>query len=197
MDYPYDVPTVAPSQKGGKTIMAATATELKRIYGNLFREPGNPRPLHALRRALAPIRRNDATSRSEADQLLTSLNEGVDPELTFTQLESLGVVLSQKDFAPLIPTVEQSADTAGPLIELYKRLFAEPDHAHLRALQQAVFEYDKLGTEPKRRAVLALLQDLSPAGTWSDAHIGALDALLVRDITFKQVAPFQVSGDVW
>jgi hypothetical protein len=124
--------------------MAATATELKRIYGNLFREPGNPRPLHALRRALAPVKRDDFTSRGEADRLLTSLNEGVDPELTFTQLESLGLVLSQKDFAPLIPTVEQSADTARPLIELYKRLFAEPDLAHLRALQQAVFEYSRI-----------------------------------------------------
>ena len=177
--------------------MAATATELKRIYGNLFREPGDPAPLHALRRALAPLRREDPSSRTTADRLLASLNDGVDPELTYTQLESLGVVLSQKDFAPLIPTVEQSAEAAGPLIELYKRLFAESDLAHLRALQQAVFEYDKLGTEPKRRAVLALLQDLSPEGTWSDAHIGALDALLVRDITFKQVAPFQVSGDIW
>ena len=177
--------------------MAATATELKRIYGNLFREPGDAAPLHELRRALAPLRREQVSSRADADRLLTWLNDGVDPELTFTQLESLGVVLSQRDFAPLIPTVEQSADTAGPLIELYKRLFAEPDLAHLRALQQAVFEYDKLGTEPKRRAVLSLLQDLSPHGAWSDAHIGALDALLVRDITFKQVAPFQVSGEIW
>ena len=177
--------------------MAATATELKRIYGNLFREPGDAAPLHELRRALAPLRREQVSSRADADRLLTWLNDGVDPELTFTQLESLGVVLSQRDFAPLIPTVEQSADTAGPLIELYKRLFAEPDLAHLRALQQAVFEYDKLGTEPKRRAVLSLLQDLSPHGAWSDAHIGALDALLVRDITFKPVAPFQVSGDIW
>jgi hypothetical protein len=106
-------------------------------------------------------------------------------------------VLSQKDFAPLIPDTQQSAEEAAPLIELYKRLFAEPDLAHLRALQQAVFEYDKLGTEPKRLAVLGMLRDLSPEGSWNDAHIGALDALLVRDITFKQIAPFQVTGDFW
>jgi hypothetical protein len=177
--------------------MAATATELRRIYANLFNEPGNAQPLHTLRRALAAVDRGDTTSRDDADRLLQDLNDGIDPELTFTQLDCLRVVLSQKDFAPLIPTVEQAADRAGPLIELYKRLFAEPDLAHLRALQQAVFDYDQLGTEPKRRAVLALLCDLSPGGHWNDAHIGALDALLVRDITFKQVAPFQVTGDTW
>ena len=69
---------------------------------------------------------------------------------------------------------------------------------HLRALQRAVFEYDKLGTEPKRRAVLDLAERAEPrraAGTTRTS--GALDALLVRDITFKQVSPFQVTGDFW
>lgn len=177
--------------------MAATATELRRIYANLFAAPADSGRLPALRRALDKAESNQPTSRGEADRLLTYLNDGVDPELTFTQLECLAVVLSQKAFAPLIPTVEATSDEPAPLIQLYKRLFAEPDLAHLRALQQAVFEYDKLGTESKRLAVLALLRDLSPEGAWSDAHIGALDALLVRDITFKQVAPFQVSGDFW
>jgi hypothetical protein len=177
--------------------MAATASELRQIYANLFNEPGHPDRLGSLRRALDAVDRNLPESRNEADRLLTWLNGGDDPELTFTQLECLRLVLSQKAFAPLIPTLQRSPECAGPLIQLYKRLFAEPDLAHLRALQQAVFEYDKLGTEPKRLAVLALLQDLSPAGTWSDAHIGALDALLVRDITFKHVAPFQVTGDIW
>jgi hypothetical protein len=177
--------------------MAATATELRRIYANLFNEPGNSNRLTALRMALGPINRSAPESRNDADRLLEQLNDGADPELTFTQLECLKVVLSQRAFAPLMPTSESSAERAGPLIELYKRLFAEPDLAHLRALQQAVFEYDKLGTEPKRLAVLALLRDLSPRGSWSDLHIGALDALLVRDITFKQIAPFQVTGDFW
>jgi hypothetical protein len=177
--------------------MAATASELKQIYANLFNEPGNPDRLHALKRALGRVDRNIPDSRDESDRLLTWLNGGVDPELTHTQLECLRVVLSQKAFAPLMPTAEPSPERAAPLIDLYKRLFAEPDLAHLRALQQAVFEYDKLGTEPKRLAVLALLRDLSPKGAWSDAHIGALDALLVRDITFKHVAPFQVTGDFW
>ena len=177
--------------------MAATASELRTIYANLFNEPGNPNRVESLRRALDALDRSAPESRNEADRLLIRLNDGVDPELTFTQLECLRVVLSQKAFAPLMPTLEQSAERAGPLIDLYKRLFAEPDLAHLRALQQAVFEYDKLGTEPKRLAVLALLRDLSPRGAWSDLHIGALDALLVRDITFKHIAPFQVTGDFW
>jgi hypothetical protein len=177
--------------------MAASASELRQIYASLFREPDDPARLHALRRALETVDRTDPWSRDDADHLLRVLNDGIDPELTFTQLECLRVVLSQKAFAPLIPTVEQSASRAAPLIELYKRLFAEPDLARLRALQQAVFEYDKLGTEPKRLAVLTLLRELSPGGDWTDAHIGALDSLLVRDITFKQIAPFQVTGDFW
>jgi len=64
-------------------------------------------------------------------------------------------------------------------------------------LQRAVFEYDKLGTESKRRVVLDLLHELSPRGDWNDSHVGALDALLVRDITFKQISPFMVTGDFW
>ena len=122
----------------------------------------------------------------------------MNPELTFTQLDCLRVVLSQQDFAPIVPTIADRATAASTsLVELYKRLFSEPDLGHLRSLQRAVFEYDKLGTEPKRRAVLDLLNELSPHGGWNDAHVGALDALLVRDITFKQVSPFQVSGDGW
>ena len=101
------------------------------------------------------------------------------------------------DFAPIVPTIATSDGASTSLVELYKRLFSEPDLGHLRSLQRAVFEYDKLGTEPKRRAVLRLLNELSPHGTWTDAHVGALDALLVRDITFKQISPFQVSGDGW
>ena len=107
------------------------------------------------------------------------------------------VVLSQQDFAPIVPTIVTSDGASTSLVELYKRLFSEPDLGHLRSLQRAVFEYDKLGTEPKRRAVLDLLNELSPHGGWNDAHVGALDALLVRDITFKQISPFQVSGDGW
>jgi len=133
----------------------------------------------------------------EADVLLAEANGGINPELTFTQLDCLRVVLSQQDFAPIVPTITTGEGASTSLVELYKRLFSEPDLGHLRALQRAVFEYDKLGTEPKRRAVLDLLRELSPKGDWSDAHVGALDALLVRDITFKHVSPFQVTGDYW
>ena len=180
--------------------MAATASELRRIYSFLLGEHDHPDRLPALREALEPVVRDDPGSRSEADRLLAIANGGVNPELTFTQLECLRVVLSQEDFAPIMPTIVTGATGNGAatsLVELYKRLFSEPDLGHLRALQRAVFEYDKLGTEPKRRAVLDLLHELSPAGDWNDAHVGALDALLVRDITFKQVSPFQVSGDGW
>jgi hypothetical protein len=176
--------------------MAATASELRRIYANLFNEPSEPDRLHVLKRALSSVNRLDPISRAQADRVLRALNDGIDPELTFTQLECLRVVLSQREFAPLIPTPGPKTDAA-PLVALYKRLFAEADLVHLRSLQQAVFEYDKLGTEPKRLAVLALLQEICPEGTWTDAHVGALDALLVRDITFKHVAPFQLTGDVW
>jgi hypothetical protein len=177
--------------------MAATVTELRRIYTNLFSDPGDPGRLHDLRRALDGVDRNLPASRGDADQMLEALNAGFDPALTFTQLECLRSVLSAKAFEPLMPTAAHAPETAANLIALYKSLFAEPDLAHLRALQQAVFDYDRFGTESKRLAVLALLRDLNPDGDWSDAHIGALDALLVRDITFKQVAPFQVTGDCW
>jgi hypothetical protein len=150
-----------------------------------------------LQDALATIERTDPTSRTKADRLLAAANGGVNPELTYTQLDCLRVVLSQKDFAPIVPTIRATDTAPTSLVELYKRLFSEPDLGHLRALQRAVFEYDKLGTEPKRRAVLSLLNELSPKGDWNDAHVGALDALLVRDITFKQVSPFQVTGDMW
>jgi hypothetical protein len=177
--------------------MAATASELRRIYTNLFGEPERPEGLHDLQQALESLDRAVPTSRQAADRLLHALNGGADPELTFTQLECLRAVLSARAFAPLMPTADQSPQAAADLITLYKNLFAEPDLAHLRALQQAVFDYDQFGTEPKRLAVLALLRDLNPQGAWNDAHIGALDALLVRDITFKQIAPFQVTGDFW
>ena len=180
--------------------MAATASELRRIYSYLLGEHNHPERLPALRGALELVKRDDPTSRQAADKMLRVANCGVDPELTFTQLECLRVVLSQRDFAPIVPTISVGGRNGGPstsLVELYKRLFSEPDLGHLRALQRAVFEYDKLGTEPKRRAILDLLNELSPAGDWNDGHVGALDALLVRDITFKQVSPFQVTGDTW
>ena len=177
--------------------MAATASELRRIYTNLFSDPDDPGRLHRMQGALDKVDRAVPESRRDADWMLASLNDGLDPELTVTQLECLRSVLSAEAFAPLMPTAACSPAVAAQLIALYKSLFAEPDLAHLRALQQAVFDYDRFGTEAKRLAVLALLRDLNPAGTWSDAHIGALDALLVRDITFKQVAPFQVTGDGW
>lgn len=177
--------------------MSATASELKRIYQNLFVDPGDAGPLRRLQRALSGVRREDEGSRREADRLLAGLNDGFDPELTFTQLECLRNVLSEKAFEPLVPLAEHDPATVEPLIRLYKSLFSEPDLAHLRALQQAVFDYDQFGTETKRLAVLGLLRGLDPRGAWGDAHIGALDALLVRDITFKQIAPFQVTGDFW
>jgi hypothetical protein len=177
--------------------MAATASELRRIYSYLLGEHQHPDRLPALQGALKSVVRDDATTRANADRLLTIANGGVNPELTFTQLDCLRVVLSQQDFAPIVPTITTGDGTKTSLVNLYKRLFSEPDLGHLRSLQRAVFEYDKLGTEPKRRAVLDLLNELSPHGDWTDAHVGALDALLVRDITFKQISPFQVSGDGW
>jgi hypothetical protein len=179
--------------------MAATASELRRIYAYLLGEHDHPDRLPTLRGALNDVVRDEPASRVRADQLLTIANDGVNPEMTFTQLECLRVVLSQEDFAAIVPTIATATGKgrAAPLVDLYKRLFAEPDLGHLRSLQRAVFEYDKMGTEPKRRAVLNLLNELSPAGDWSDAHVGALDALLVRDITFKQISPFMVTGDFW
>ena len=177
--------------------MAATASELRRIYSYLLGEHDHPERLRGLREALKPVIRDDPGSRREADRLLAIANGGVSPEMTFTQLECLRVVLSQEDFAPIMPTISTGHGASTSLVELYKSLFSEPDLGRLRALQRAVFEYDKLGTEPKRRAVLDLLRELSPAGDWSDAHVGALDALLVRDITFKQISPFMVTGDFW
>ena len=177
--------------------MAATAGELRRIYSHLLGDHGHPERLPALRKALASVKRDDPEARQEADRLLAIANGGVNPEMTFTQLECLRVVLSQEDFAPIMPTISTGQRATTSLVELYKRLFSEPDLGHLRSLQRAVFEYDKLGTESKRRVVLDLLRELSPRGDWNDAHVGALDALLVRDITFKQISPFMVTGDFW
>ena len=177
--------------------MAATASELRKIYSYVLGEHEHPERLPALQQALDGVSRHDPGTRAAADRLLASANDGVNPELTFTQLECLKVVLSQDYFAPIMPTIATGDGTTTPLVELYKRLFSEPDLGHLRSLQRAIFEYDKLGTEPKRRAVLDLLNELSPSGDWNDAHVGALDALLVRDITFKQVSPFMVTGDTW
>jgi hypothetical protein len=177
--------------------MAATASELRRIYSHLLGDHAHPERLPTLRKALAPVKRDDPATRQEADRLLAIANGGVNPELTFTQLECLRVVLSQEDFAPIMPTISMGRGATNSLVELYKRLFSEPDLGHLRALQRAVFEYDKLGTEPKRRVILDMLRELSPKGEWNDGHVGALDALLVRDITFKQISPFMVTGDIW
>ena len=177
--------------------MAASSVELRRIYVNLFREPYDPARLSELQASLDEVDRRRGSSRVAADRILESLNDGLDPGLTFTQLECLRSFLSARAFASVVPTEELAPEIAEELAALYRRLFAEPDLANLQALQRAVFDYDKTGTDEKRLAVLALLQDLNPRMTWNDAHVGALDALLVRDITFKQIAPFQVSGDVW
>ena len=182
--------------------MAASAAELRNIYANLFSDPNHPERLLELRSVLGKVDRHDGGSRGDADRLLQALNDGVDPQLTFTQLECLRTLLSARTFAPLVPSGPYTSDEASTsssahLIQLYRRLFSEPDLGRLRALQRAVFDYDQFGTDEKRLAVLALLREASPDGPWNDAHVGALDALLVRDITFKQVAPFQVSGDWW
>jgi hypothetical protein len=177
--------------------MAASSVELRRIYVNLFREPYDPARLRELQASLDEVDRRRGSSRAAADRILESLNDGLDPGLTFTQLECLRSFLSARAFASVVPTEELAPEIAEELAALYRRLFAEPDLANLQALQRAVFDYDKTGTDEKRLAVLALLQDLNPRMTWNDAHVGALDALLVRDITFKQIAPFQVSGDLW
>jgi len=181
--------------------MAATASELRRIYSYLLGDHDHPERLPVLRSALSSVVRDDPATRAEADRELAIANGGVNPEMTYTQLECLRVVLSQDDFAAIMPTIHTGTRTgtsqSASLVELYKRLFSEPDLGHLRSLQRAVFEYDKLGSESKRRVVLDLLRELSPRGDWNDAHVGALDALLVRDITFKQISPFQVSGDSW
>jgi hypothetical protein len=180
--------------------MAASAAELRNIYANLFSDPNHPERLCELRSVLDKVDRRDGGSRADADRLLEALNDGADPRLTFTQLECLRTLLSARTFAPLVPSGPDTmggASTSAHLFQLYRRLFSEPDLGHLRALQRAVFDYDQFGTDEKRLAVLALLREASPEGPWNDAHVGALDALLVRDITFKQVAPFQVSGDWW
>lgn len=177
--------------------MAASSVELRRIYVNLFREPYDPGRLSQLQVSLDEVDRRRGSSRVAADRILESLNDGLDPGLTFTQLECLRSFLSARAFASVVPTEELAPEIADQLAALYRRLFAEPDLANLQALQRAVFDYDKTGTDEKRLAVLALLQDLNPRMSWNDAHVGALDALLVRDITFKQIAPFQVSGDFW
>ncbi len=177
--------------------MAASSVELRRIYVNLFREPYDPARLSELQASLDEVDRRRGSSRAAADRILESLNDGLDPGLTFTQLECLRSFLSARAFASVVPTEELAPEIAEELAALYRRLFAEPDLANLQALQRAVFDYDKTGTDEKRLAVLALLRDLNPMMAWNDAHVGALDALLVRDITFKQIAPFQVSGDLW
>jgi hypothetical protein len=177
--------------------MAASSVELRKIYVNLFRDPYDPERLSALQASLDEVDRRRGSSRVAADRILEALNDGLDPGLTFTQLECLRSFLSAQAFASLVPTEAMSPEVSEELAALYRRLFSEPDLANLQALQRAVFDYDKNGTDEKRLAVLALLSDLNPKMTWNDAHVGALDALLVRDITFKQIAPFQVSGDIW
>ena len=77
--------------------MAATASELRRIYSYLLGEDDRPERLPELQHALATVARDQPTTRTEADRQLTIANGGVNPELTFTQLECLRVVLSQKD----------------------------------------------------------------------------------------------------
>jgi len=81
--------------------MAATASELRRIYAYLLGEHHHPERLPTLRRALNEVVRDEPSSRVRADQLLTIANDGVNPEMTFTQLECLRVVLSQEDFAAM------------------------------------------------------------------------------------------------
>src|SRR5262245_60475174 len=116
-----------PTKRG--PAMAATASELRRIYSYLLGEHHHPERLPAMQGALETVVRGDPGSRTEADRLLAVANGGVNPELTFTQLECLRVVLSQEDFAAIMPTITTAGGdgTAASLVELYKRLFAEPD----------------------------------------------------------------------
>src|SRR5436190_24285056 len=85
--------------------MAATASELRRIYSYLLGDHDHPERLPALRRALTSIVRDDPASRADADRFLTVANGGVRPGLTLTELEYLQVVLSQADCASILPTI--------------------------------------------------------------------------------------------
>src|SRR5262249_10858724 len=152
--------------------MAASSVELRRIYVNLFREPYDPGRLSALQASLDEVDRRRGASRVAADRILEALNDGLNPGLTFTQLECLRSFLSARAFASLVPTDELAPEVCEQLAALYRRLFSEPDLANLQALQRAVFDYDKNGTDDKRLAVLALLNELSPKMTWNDAHVG-------------------------
>src|SRR5689334_13936959 len=107
--------------------MAATASELRKIYSYLLGDHAHPERLPALQRALKSVVRDNPASRCEADRLLTIANGGISPELTFTQLDCLRVVLSQRDFAPIVPTLTTGGGASTSLVELYKRLFSEPD----------------------------------------------------------------------
>ena len=124
--------------------MAATASELRRIYSYVLGDTIIPSDCPRCRaRSRGPTSRPDlAHGRRPA---LASANGGVNPELTFTQLECLKVVLSQDDFAPIVPTIRAADSAPTPLVELYKRCSRSRTSGHLRALQRAVFEYDKLG----------------------------------------------------
>ena len=101
--------------------MAATASELRRIYSYLLGEHDHPERLPALQRALDVGRaRRPRHARCDADRLLAIANGGVNPELTFTQLDCLRVVLSQQDFAPIVPTItdrRRGVDVAGRALQ--------------------------------------------------------------------------------
>ena len=84
--------------------MAASSVELRRIYVNLFREPYDPGRLSALQASLDEVDRRRGSSRVAADRILESLNDGLDPGLTFTQLECLRSFLSARAFASIVPT---------------------------------------------------------------------------------------------
>ena len=143
--------------------MAATASELRRIYSYLLGDHAHPERLPALQRALESVERDDPATRCDADRLLAIANGGVNPELTFTQLDCLRVVLSQQDFAPIVPTIATGDGASTSLVELYKRLFSEPDLGHLRASAAGGVRVRQAGDGAQAARGADLLNELSPA----------------------------------
>lgn len=176
--------------------MPATAPELSKIFGNLFGTNAQAN-LVKLRDALQQYHRQDAEgSRKAADKVLTDLNNGEDPNFTEVQLRTLKKLFAWCELDSVSPLKlgENIADAG--LVEFYRVALTEP-FQDIQDLQTALYEAVVYNSQDNVVEAKNRLRGIAPHVKWTDEKIAVLEILLVRDQTFRSLAPYPVDVSCW
>ena len=160
--------------------MALTVEQLKELYKLIF--VGNSNHLEEMTNCL---RRCGPGNWDAARDKIADLIPNADPNED-SQLACLKKILCGPKLAPLTPDFYQKVvqDNQYPkLVEIQREMY---DHYGI----QTRFRFDDLAEK-----LTAILED--PPGTWTEKRLDALYELLIRDISFRTIAPYGVSTSCW